>query len=76
MTENSVYELRLLYVLESVIITVVRIQGFTTFPSLHIHRTSSRYFQDRIQTCITVFEISYAEKNASTSVQTLNLPFF
>lgn len=48
MTENSVYELNLLYVLESVIITVVRIQGFPTSPLLHIHRTSSWYFQDRI----------------------------
>lgn len=48
MTENSVYELNLLYVLESVIITVVRIQGFPTSPLLHIHRTYSWYFQDRI----------------------------
>lgn len=30
MTESSVYELNLSYVLESIIITVVRIQGFTT----------------------------------------------
>lgn len=51
MTESSVYELNLLYVLESLIITVVRIQAFMTFPllhSAHTHRTSSWYFEDWI----------------------------
>lgn len=51
MTENSVYELNLLYVLESIIITVVRIQGYVT---LYAHRTISLYFSDRVRVLGTV----------------------
>lgn len=60
MTEKSVYELNLLYVLESVIITVV-IQGFTTHHTVHTQNfflVLLRQDLDR-KMGVTMFEIYY-----------------
>lgn len=62
MTEKSVYELNLLYVLESVIITVV-IQGFTTHHTVHTQNfllVLLRQDLDR-KMGVTVFEILFGE---------------
>lgn len=63
MTENSVYELNRLYVLESVIITVGRIQGFTTHHAVHTQNflVLSRQDLDRI-ICNAMCTILFGKK--------------
>lgn len=74
MTENCVYELNPLYVLESVIITVIIIQGLTTHHTAHTQNfflVRSKQDLDR-KTCINVWDILWWE-NASTFIQTFNV---
>lgn len=64
MTENCVYERNLLFVLESVIITVVRIQGFTTHHTVHTQNfllVLVRQDLDR-KMCVTMVDIFFGEK--------------